>query len=330
MDWAEGIPKPLDGSFEVYRWALGQDDFSAAEAAGALGRTLDEGERVIANLLAMRLIRRTASGRYVPSNPSVAVNTLLPSAELEVLERQAELDHFREELRNAAEQFRESRFGIRGASGWGVVPDVVSVLALLREAAANCTIEVVSVQPGGPRSAQELHEAEERDRRMLARGVRMRVLYQHTARFDPNTREHAEKLITEGAEFRTAEALFGRLIIFDQATAFVPAPAAGPGAAAVVRDPALVGFLHSCFEQAWGGAKEFDTRRAAPDVIGDDLKVEIVKMLEAGAKDDAIARRLGLSVRTCRKHIGQLMQRFGATSRFQLGYAVREMRYDES
>jgi sugar-specific transcriptional regulator TrmB len=330
VDWARNLPKSMDAGFVVYRWALGRDDFSSAEVADALGCTLDHSERVITALLALRLIRKTSDGRYVPNDPSVAVNTLLPPAELEVLERQAELDRLRDELKNASDQFRESRFGIYGAFGWGLVADVVSVRALLREAAANSSVEVVSVQPGGPRSAQELREAEERDRRMLARGVRMRVLYQHTARFDVNTREYAERLIEEGAEYRTAEALFGRLIIFDRATAFVPAPGTGPGAAAVVRDPAMVGFLHSCFEHAWAGAKEFDTRRVASDVISDDLKGEIVKMLVAGAKDDAIARRLGLSVRTCRKHIGQLMQRFGATSRFQLGYAVREMWHDES
>lgn len=331
VDWAGGLPKALDGSFEVYRWAVGKgDEFTCAEAAAALGRTLDQSERMIANLLALRMVRQTCEGRYLPIDPSVAMNTMLPLAEVEVLERQAELHHFREELRNASEQFRESRSGVPGSSGWGVVQDVVAVRALLREAATNATVEVLSMQPGGPRSTHELREAEERDRRMLARGVRMRVLYQHTARFDANTREHAAKLIDDGAEFRTAEALFDRLIIFDRATAFVPAPGEGPGAATVVRDPALVSFLHSCFEHAWIGAKEFDTRRVMPDVISDDLKEEIVKMLVAGAKDDAIARRLGLSVRTCRKHIGQLMQRFGATSRFQLGYAVREMQQDET
>ncbi|KOV87955.1 hypothetical protein ADL03_05700 [Nocardia sp. NRRL S-836] len=318
----------MDGSCAAYRWAVGHGgEFTCAEAAAALGLTPEQGERTIANLLAFRMIRQTNEGRYLPIEPDVAMNTVLPLAELEVLERQAELYRLREELRNASEQFCENR---SGSSGWGVVQDVVTVRALLREAAANASSEVLAIQPGGPRSTHELREAEERDRRMLARGVRMRVLYQHTARFDSNTREHAAKLIGEGAEFRTAEALFDRLIIFDRATAFVPARGEGPGAATVVRDLALVSFLHSCFEHAWISAKEFDTRRVVPHVISDDLKDEIVTMLVAGAKDDAIARRLGLSVRTCRKHIGRLMQRFGATSRFQLGYAVREMQQDES
>ncbi|MFF8729062.1 hypothetical protein ACF073_21570 [Streptomyces sp. NPDC015171] len=33
-----------------------------------------------------------------------------------------------------------------------------------------------------------------------------------------------------------------------------------------------------------------------------------------------IARRLGVSLRTCRKHIADLFQELGADSRFQAGY----------
>ncbi|WP_460399275.1 helix-turn-helix transcriptional regulator [Actinophytocola sediminis] len=262
--------------------------------------------------------------RYLPMDPIVATATVLTPKELELLERQAELDKLRNDLKRISLYHRTSQFGVHAGADIGLVKDVEAVRSLLREAATNSSIEVVSMQPGGRRSVQELLEAKERDEEMLGRGVRMRVLYQHTARFDVATREHAETLFTLGAEFRTTESLFSKLIIFDGETAFIPAYQEDNGAAAVIKDPTLVAFLYACFEHTWASAKEFDTRRVESDTIGEELKTEIIKMLIAGAKDDAIARRLGLSVRTCRKHIGQLMNRFGATSRFQFGYAVKD------
>jgi len=52
------------------------------------------------------------------------------------------------------------------------------------------------------------------------------------------------------------------------------------------------------------------------------LERSIVRLLATGAKDDAVARQLGLSVRTLRRGIAELMERLKATSRFQLGVRV--------
>ncbi|KOG32387.1 hypothetical protein ADK34_09305 [Streptomyces viridochromogenes] len=42
-------------------------------------------------------------------------------------------------------------------------------------------------------------------------------------------------------------------------------------------------------------------------------------LLAQGAKDEVIARRLGMSLRTCRRHIAELLEELGAESRFQGG-----------
>lgn len=39
-----------------------------------------------------------------------------------------------------------------------------------------------------------------------------------------------------------------------------------------------------------------------------------------GYKDEMVARRLGMSVRTCRRHIAEITEQLEATSRFQAGY----------
>jgi DNA-binding NarL/FixJ family response regulator len=43
-----------------------------------------------------------------------------------------------------------------------------------------------------------------------------------------------------------------------------------------------------------------------------------------GHVDEAIARRLGMNVRTCRAHIAKLAQALGSGSRAQLGYLIAQ------
>jgi DNA-binding NarL/FixJ family response regulator len=49
------------------------------------------------------------------------------------------------------------------------------------------------------------------------------------------------------------------------------------------------------------------------------MQQRIVALLADQAKDETIARALGMSVRTCRRHIADIMQRLDAVSRFQAG-----------
>ncbi|MGW2619511.1 LuxR C-terminal-related transcriptional regulator [Streptomyces sp. NPDC001500] len=324
------FPKPVPGIFEVYEWSLGRDGFAVDDIANELGFTLDVSEGIVAELLELQLIQpaRDQEAWFVPADPGLASSQLLNRGELDLLERKLAVGQLRNDLARLSLLFRSSKFSSQYANSFDVVRVPETVRLLLSEAAANSSREVVCMQPGSGWQPEELAEAQARDFQLLGRGVRMRVLYQHAARFDTPTREYAGKLIDSGAEVRTAGALFGKIFIFDRTAAYIPAGGEG-GGAVVVQEPSIIEFLYSCFEQVWGTAKEFDTRRAEIDVISGDMKKEIVKMLISGAKDEAIARRLGVSVRTCRKHIGQVMQMFGATSRFQFGYLVKEANLEE-
>ncbi|MFJ8807743.1 LuxR C-terminal-related transcriptional regulator [Streptomyces sp. NPDC102490] len=331
---------PVPGVFEVYEWSLGKgaEGFSVDDIARELEFTAAEGERIVAALLDFQLVRPRGDrgGAFVPADPAVASAQVLTLGELELLERKMAVSRLRNDMERLSVLFRSSKFGGGYTNSSGIVKTPDAVRMMLSEVAANTAKEVVCMQPGSACTAERLAEVRNWTLQMLDRGVRMRVLYQHAARFDAETRENAAFLIDSGAEVRTAGALFGDITIFDRTAAYIPADGADEGEAAegdedgavVVQERSIVDFLHSCFEHVWATAKEFDTRRAEIDVISDDMKKEIVRMLISGAKDEAIARRLGVSVRTCRKHIGQVMQMFGAASRFQFGYLVKEANLD--
>lgn len=63
-------------------------------------------------------------------------------------------------------------------------------------------------------------------------------------------------------------------------------------------------------------------------VDGEDLgrqEREVLKLLAQGLTDEAVALRLGVSLRTTRRISAKLMERLGAKSRFHAGLRVGEL-----
>ncbi|WP_274560762.1 LuxR C-terminal-related transcriptional regulator [Streptomyces spiramyceticus] len=64
-------------------------------------------------------------------------------------------------------------------------------------------------------------------------------------------------------------------------------------------------------------------RRTRPPVLNEQAR-EILRMLSAGHTDETASRQLGMSLRTYRRRVAELMTMLGATSRFQAGIRARE------
>ena len=214
-----------------------------------------------------------------------------------------------------------------GADGAGqglrVIASLPEVRAALDRASDSCREEVLTSQPGGgSRVPEAMEEALGRDHALLARGVRMRTLYHHTARFNGPSQAYVEAATGLGAEYRTAHELFGRLIVFDRELAFLPLSDGSWGALMVSQD-SLVAYLCEIFEQSWALARPFAAAaEEGLEQVARELDRTIVRMLAAGLKDEAIARRLGMSLRTARRHIADIMTQLAAESRFQAGVAA--------
>ncbi|MCF3135685.1 helix-turn-helix transcriptional regulator [Streptomyces olivochromogenes] len=197
--------------------------------------------------------------------------------------------------------------------------------AALNLATAQCQTELVTVQPSDRISEDSLLQGLERDRPLMERGVKVRSLYQHTARYNPEKLAIAARLSDGKVEYRTIDELVERLIICDGTVAFIPARD-DQKIALELRQPGLVRYLMKVFEYLWdravpmgaGGPYEVDS-----DGIT-EIQYSIAKLLVEGHVDEAIARRLGMNVRTCRAHIAKLAQALGSGSRAQLGYLIAQ------
>jgi len=194
--------------------------------------------------------------------------------------------------------------------------------AFIHAAVNDCRTELLTAQPHGRRPANTLAVAEDRDVRALARGVRMRTLYQHSARHSPATREYVADITGHGAEVRTLDEFFRRLIVVDRQVAIIPA-SDNHHVAVAIYDKSLIAYLVDIFERAWERAQPFNVSgNAAEKHIADDVRAMTIRLLVEGHSDPASAKRLGVSTRTYAGYIAALKDEYGVQTRFQLGYAM--------
>jgi hypothetical protein len=294
-----------------------------------ISRELGVDERAAAEirelLLELRLLAPgTDDGPLVPVDPLIAEMELRSPVERSINEAQERLAHIHGELRALVPLYREGTRSSRCDQQIRVLDDPADVKREVSMLMHTCERETVTVQPGGGRSSESVRRVLTPTLEMLARGVTMRTLYQHTARASLATRAFVRQVVAEGAEVRTTGEPFERVFFFDGRIAVVSQERRGrqaPGAA-IVSEPTLVNFMYRTFENIWQSAQVFDADRVEYQETAEELRTNILRLMAAGLKDDVIARRLGMATRTCRRYITELMDEIDASSRFQAGLIV--------
>ncbi|WP_443077751.1 helix-turn-helix transcriptional regulator [Streptomyces sp. NBC_01450] len=257
-----------------------------------------------------------------PVAPSIALAQRLNPIEREITERR----RLSIELSDAFEPFMDlSTQTTATTHSISVLEGGDRINAALDLATAQCQTEVLTVQPSNRFSDRSIIQGLERDRPLIERGVRIRTLYQHTARYSPEKLAYVDQFSNGKVEYRTIDELVERLIVCDETVAFIPTRD-DQQVALELRHPGLVRYLTKVFEFMWGRAVPLSA--GAPyetDPAGiTDIQHSIAKLLVEGHVDEAIARRLGMNVRTCRSHIAKLATALGSGSRAQLGYLIAE------
>ncbi|MFE5663227.1 LuxR C-terminal-related transcriptional regulator [Streptomyces niveus] len=196
----------------------------------------------------------------------------------------------------------------------------VLIDAKVGEAARAATREILTIQPGFSRERKLMMAGLSRSLAAIERGARLRHLYQHPARYSPHIKEYLEQVPADRLEVRTVEQTVERLIIVDRTVAFIPA-SANRHTALEIRHPALITYLVQVYEVLWSQATPMTERPPilSPDAAVTSVQRGIARLLAEGITDESVARRMGISVRTCRAHIAKLMQALNASSRTHLG-----------
>ncbi|GAA4225875.1 DNA-binding NarL/FixJ family response regulator [Streptosporangium album] len=93
---------------------------------------------------------------------------------------------------------------------------------------------------------------------------------------------------------------------------------------------ALLDALVGLFEVLWQSAVPLHvTATPAGETLEPERRfqpadIEVLALLAAGLKDDAVARQLGISPRTVQRRVQVLCERLGARSRFHAGLLASE------
>lgn len=172
---------------------------------------------------------------------------------------------------------------------------------------------------------------------LLRKGVRYRTIYVPEAFDHAGALDELGSLLKAGEEARVLPELPFKMAIVDRWRAVMPLHMDPPLTRGVlIKGSTMVVALVELFERLWQEALPMfpqpAPRDGAPEPTGGpgrgeerewaELGLEdrqILALLSAGLKDDAIARQLGISPRSLRRRLRHLLDELNAETRFQAG-----------
>jgi DNA-binding CsgD family transcriptional regulator len=309
----------------VYRAVLAAPGGKPIDIAANLGLTATELERPLAGLLDLGLVRDAGNGTLVGVSPMLAEATVLGAEDLDLGARRLSIEARRNTIRRLVPDWNDALAASDQELSVDVVRDQSKIGSVLMHYAGQCRDELLSVAPGRLPRTRIDSRTRVANLYSLRRGIRTRALYQHAAMRDRHTRAYLTELADNGARIRFAPSVPGRSLVIDRDVALLPIPADDRdpvrGGLAVVRERNVVAWVIATFEQLWAEATPLeDLLSSQVDYAElDQTRAAILRLMAEGEKDEAISRRLSISVRTCRRHIADYMAQVGATSRFQAG-----------
>jgi len=150
----------------------------------------------------------------------------------------------------------------------------------------------------------------------LSRGVSVRLVHEvDTTRCSSSSEGELAALVEAGAQVRGVDRVRQALVVFDRSVALLSTGSLA-GTDLLVREPAIVATLSAMFTEMWRRAECAPTtdHRTAPD-----RNRTVLHLMSRGVTDESAARSMGISTRTYRRMVADVMARLGASSRFQAG-----------
>ncbi len=232
----------------------------------------------------------------------------------------AESAHWAQAFNALSHTWRRSPSAVGGP--FAEIRGNATISSFLASLVSDAEDELLTAQPQAGRGIKQLSNVVAREIAVLKRGVEMRTLYQHAARRSPDTRKYVAAVTAEGADVRTLDEFFNRLIVVDRRIALIPSHV-GLSVAMVISEPSMVAYLVDMFERHWERARPFTSSESSlVRDIAAEQRAMTIRMLLEGRADPAGAKRLGVSPRTYAGYVADLKHEFEIETRFQLGYEM--------
>ena len=232
-------------------------------------------------------------------------------------ERRRDLDASRELLARATSRAIGAHEPLREPISDAIAPSVVN--RLLSETTGMLRNFVMTISEGPALDESTMRANEDR----IRRGEVQRAIYPASALSSPQGQRWMTVWAEVGEDQRIQASSDTEFAVFGGSAVVALAGWDDPSQGyAVIRDPLVVRLYAAYFDLAWKHA----VPAPAPGGREGNGDAKLVELLELGLKDEAIARHLGISLRTVRRRVAHLMAVNGVDTRFQLGWALARRR----
>ena len=310
-----GVPPDAES---VYRVLLRNPRQTVSELATLAGRGARAVRAAVATLESLGLVSRLPGrpARLVATPPDTAVDVLVARRETEIAAIRRAAAALTSEL--PSEHRPEDQLRIV------LGKEAVAAQFLQLQQAATTDLRVLDRPP----YAQDPQQPNPAEHTLLSRGVRVRGVYAPEALEVPGALALLHEAVASGEEARIYADVPLKLAIADHTTAILPFTGKTSDmidSALVVYAPTLLDALVKLFDLLWHVAEPVlppIEGTAGPEGADDRL----LALLTAGLKDEAIARQLGVSLRTVHRRTSELSASLGARTRFQAGVLAERRR----
>lgn len=298
----------------LYRSVLRQDGLLVAEHVHVLGWSAPRGRAALQPLLDLRLVQQSSLGKVHAPHPRLALTRVVERENARLDLRRREL----EDLAAAAQDFvadhRLGQMENTDLAALDVVPAIavpVTTEELLRTTSGPIRSFHLAVASGAATDAS----VESRARAAIENGRELRSIYPVSVLDDPQHLAWVREWAAFGERQRVVENVPAEFVVLgDEAVLSAPVWGAAADDAVLIRMPLLVAAFTAVFDEAWASGLP------VPDAgVVNDAGTRLLALLASGFKDEAIARYLGIGVRTVRRRVATLTDELGVHTRFQLG-----------
>jgi DNA-binding CsgD family transcriptional regulator len=266
--------------------------------------------------------RHVGTPQLVPVEPARAVDNAILTQQRHILEQYQAMLRLRDEMQQLQRAYLSAPNSVDEPHDLiRVVTDRAEIGALSVELCLSARKAVVSLEtahftrPPDPRSARTLPVE------VVERGVTFRNIYSRAVLELPGADEMLRASVAAGWQCRVYPDMPMKMVVVDERAALLPLGPTGMEGAVLVTAPVVVSALRMYFELLWLRSVPVDNRSLKLTAEQD----KVLRLLLTGMTDGAIARHLGISDRTVRRHVGALLELLGAGSRVSLAVtAVRE------
>jgi DNA-binding CsgD family transcriptional regulator/sugar-specific transcriptional regulator TrmB len=313
-----------DATYAVYHALLREPDSTPERIAALVNRPIDEVHQLMTELRKLDLLVPTWTNPDVEHavHPRVGLAGLVERRRAELNHKIAELAAAQAAAETMAEQYNELLTS-RTSGDVEVLKGRANASRRIEELGAKARESFWGLIPAHVDDIVAPAE-ESPDLPLLERGIKMRTVYLQSMTVSKQGLEFAAFMHKHGNEVRATPTLPMRLLLIDHEIAIMPLDPAVESAGAVIhRSPAVVALALALFDAYWSRATDlFSPEDRDNDSPLTPHEAEVLRLLAGGAKDEQVARLLGISLRTARRITANLSDRLDATSRFELGVAA--------